>query len=109
MGLFDRIRKGLSRTRENVGARMDELVELHEDLTDEFYEDLTDVLIMADVGVKTAEFAVGRLRERCEAEKIPNTQKARQVLKDILVELMGSPPPWCSMACRLPRAALPMC
>ena len=70
MGLFDRIKKGLSRTRENVGARMDELVELHEDLTEEFYEDLTDILIMADVGVKTAQLVVDRLRERCEAEKI---------------------------------------
>ena len=92
MGLFDRIKKGLSRTRENVGARMDELVELHEDLTEEFYEDLTDILIMADVGVKTAQLVVDRLRERCEAEKIPNTQKARQALKYILVDLMGSEP-----------------
>ena len=92
MGLFDRIKKGLSRTRENVGARMDELVELHEDLTEEFYEDLTDILIMADVGVKTAQLVVDRLRERCEAEKIPNTQKAHQALKDILVDLMGSEP-----------------
>ena len=92
MGLFDRIKKGLSRTRENVGARMDELVELHEDLTEEFYEDLTDILIMADVGVKTAQLVVDRLRERCEAEKIPTTQKARQALKDILVDLMGSEP-----------------
>ena len=92
MGLFDRIKRGLSRTRENVGARMDELVELHEDLTEEFYEDLTDILIMADVGVKTAQLVVDRLRERCEAEKIPNTQKARQALKDILVDLMGSEP-----------------
>ena len=92
MGLFDRIKKGLSRTRENVGARMDELVELHEDLTEEFYEDLTDILIMADVGVKTAQLVVDRLLERCEAEKIPNTQKARQALKDILVDLMGSEP-----------------
>ena len=92
MGLFDRIKRGLSRTRENVGARMDELVELHEDLTEEFYEDLTDILIMADVGVKTAQLVVDRLRERCEAEKILNTQKARQALKDILVDLMGSEP-----------------
>lgn len=92
MGLFDRIKRGLSRTRENVGARMDELVELHEDLTEEFYEDLTDILIMADVGVKTAQLVVDRLRKRCEAEKIPNTQKARQALKDILVDLMGSEP-----------------
>ena len=92
MGLFDRIKRGLSRTRENVGARMDELVELHEDLTEEFYEDLTDILIMADVGVKTAQLVVDRLRERCEAEKIPTTQKARQALKDILVDLMGSEP-----------------
>ena len=74
MGLFDRIKKGLMRTRAAVGAQMEELVEIHEDLTDEFYEDLTDILIMADMGVKTAELAVNRLRERCEKESVPNTE-----------------------------------
>ncbi len=50
MGLFDKIKNGMRRTREAFTGRMDELVENYKELDDDFYEDLTDILIMADVG-----------------------------------------------------------
>ena len=62
MGLFDKIKNGMRRTREAFSGRMDELVETYTELEDDFYEDLTDILIMADVGVQTSELAVSRLR-----------------------------------------------
>ena len=65
MGLFDKIKAGLSKTRNAFSGRMDELVEAYKELDDDFYEDLTDILIMADVGVPTAELAVNRLKEKC--------------------------------------------
>ncbi len=92
MGLFDRIKQGLSRTRNNVSTKMDDLVVAYKELDDDFYEDLTDILIMADVGVKTTEMAVEKLRTKCQNEKIGDPAKAKGVLKDILVELMGSEP-----------------
>ena len=92
MGLFDRIKSGLKKTRDVFSGRMDELVENYQELNDDFYEDLTDVLIMADVGVKTTELAVGRLREKCTREKIGDPQKARAALKDILVDIMQAEP-----------------
>ena len=61
MGLFDKIRNGMKRTREVFSGRMDELVENYKELDDEFYEDLSDILIMADVGMETTELAVNRL------------------------------------------------
>ena len=63
MGLFDKIKKGLQKTRNAFSGRMDELVENYKELDDDFYEDLTDILIMADVGVPTSELAVNRLKE----------------------------------------------
>ena len=64
MGLFDRIKQGMRKTREIFSGRMDELVENYQELDDDFYEDLSDILIMADVGMKTTELAVGRLKEK---------------------------------------------
>ena len=92
MGLFDKIKKGLQKTRDVFTGRMDELVENYKELDDDFYEDLTDILIMADVGVPTSELAVNRLKEKCKAEKIGNPAKAREALKEILVNIMGSEP-----------------
>ena len=92
MGLFDRIKAGMKRTREAFSGRMDELVENYKELDDEFYEDLTDILIMADVGMATSELAVGRLREKCAAEKIGDPAKAREALKDILADILRAEP-----------------
>ncbi len=92
MGLFDKLKSRLTRTRENLSGRMDELVETYVELDDDFYDELTDILIMADVGMKTTELAVNQLREKCKAEKIGNPAKAREALKEILLNIMGSEP-----------------
>lgn len=92
MGLFDRIKRGLTRTRDNVSSKMDELAVAYKELDDDFYDDLTDILIMADVGMKTSEMAVAKLREKCQSEKIGDPAKAKGVLKQILVDMMGSEP-----------------
>ena len=92
MGLFDKIKKGLKKTRDVFTGRMDELVENYKELDDDFYEDLTDILIMADVGVPTSELAVSRLKEKCKAEKIGNPEKAREALKEILADILWAEP-----------------
>jgi len=92
MGLFDKIKRGLQKTREVFTGRMDELVENYKELDDDFYEDLTDILIMADVGVPTSELAVSRLKEKCKAEKIGNPEKAREALKEILADILWAEP-----------------
>ena len=92
MGLFDKIKKGLKKTREVFSGRMDQLVENYVELDDDFYEDLTDILIMADVGVPTSELAVNRLKEKCQKEKIGDPQKAREALKEILADILWAEP-----------------
>ena len=92
MGLFDKIKSGLQKTRNVFSGRMDELVESYKELDDDFYEDLTDILIMADVGVATSQLAVDRLREQCKREKIGNPAKAREALKQILVDILWAEP-----------------
>ena len=92
MGLFDRIKAGLQKTRAVFSGHMDELVENYKKLDDDFFEDLSDVLIMADVGMKTTELAVSRLREKCKAEKIGSAEQAREALKEILADMMRTEP-----------------
>ena len=92
MGFFDKIKQGMKRTREIFSGRMDELVENYKELDDDFYEDLSDILIMADVGMKTTELAVGRLKEKCKSEKIGDPAKAREALKGILTDILQAEP-----------------
>ena len=92
MGFFDKIKQGMKRTREIFSGRMDELVENYKELDDDFFEDLSDILIMADVGMKTTELAVGRLKEKCKSEKIGDPAKAREALKEILTDILQAEP-----------------
>ena len=92
MGLFSKIKEGLFKTRGNMGAKMDELVENTREIDDDFYEDLIDIMIMSDVGVKTAEEAVEKLREKCENEKITDAVKAKAEFAKIMADMMRDEP-----------------
>ena len=48
MAIFNKIRDRLTRSRETVATRVDQLVHSYRAIEDEFYEDLSDVLILAD-------------------------------------------------------------
>lgn len=90
-GLFSRLWQGLSKTRGNVAGRVDELIEATEKIDDGFYEDLVDILIMSDMGVRTSDKVIQELKARVEKEKITDAKKAREILKEILKEIMSMP------------------
>lgn len=90
-GLFSRLWQGLSKTRGNVAGRVDELIEATEKIDDDFYEDLVDILIMSDMGVRTSDKVIKELKARVEKEKITDAKKAREILKEILKEIMSMP------------------
>lgn len=90
-GLFSRLWQGLSKTRGNVAGRVDELIEATETIDEDFYEDLVDILIMSDMGVRTSDKVIQELKTRVARERITDTKKAREILKDILKEIMGMP------------------
>lgn len=81
MGLFDRLKSGLGKTRGGFTSRIGSLLtgrKIDEDLFDE----LEEALIEADLGISTAMKLMDTLRDRVEAEKIKDSDK----LKDILIE-----------------------
>ena len=90
-GLFSRLWQGLSKTRGNVAGRVDELIEATETIDEDFYEDLVDILIMSDMGVRTSDKVIQAFKTRVARERITDAKKAREILKDILKEIMGMP------------------
>ncbi len=86
MGFFEKIKAGLTRTKENIGHSFDSL--FAGELDDDFYDDLEETLILSDMGAETAMSAVERLREKTKAEKIRDTEGARACLRGILAEML---------------------
>lgn len=92
-GLFERLKEGLARTRESMSGRMDQIIRNSPELDEEFFEDLTDILIMADVGMKTSEEIVAELQKRVKEARVRDPEEAREMLKAILKERMNSQRP----------------
>lgn len=85
MGLFDKFRKGLKKTRdEGMVAQINEVMETHEKITDELFEELEEVLIMGDVGFPTAERVISDLKEKIANDNITRVSDVRETLKDIV-------------------------
>ncbi len=86
MGFFEKIKAGLTRTKENIGHSFDQL--FAGELNDEFYDQLEETLILADMGVDTALEVSEGLRRKAREEKIKTAAEAREALRDVLTELL---------------------
>lgn len=85
MGLWDKFRKGLRKTREEgITAQMDQVIESYEEITDDLYEELEEVLIMGDVGFPTAEKVIKSLKSKVENDRITSVKQVREMMKDIV-------------------------
>lgn len=94
MSFFQRLKVSLSKTRGNFTTKIDELVENTRVIDEDFYEELTDILILADTGVRSSEIIIGKLKEQVKDKHIKTGQEAREVFKQIIVdEVKVSRPP----------------
>jgi fused signal recognition particle receptor len=81
---FDRLSAGLSRTRDQLGDRLSDLVGRGPEVGDEFWEGLEVALIGADMGAPAAEEIVTRLRTRARREDLPDAAAVEEALVDII-------------------------
>ena len=88
MGFFDKIKQGLSKTRNAIGSTLGDLFKFSE-LDDDFYDELEESLILADLGVDTSVKAADLLRKRVKENHIKTTEEAKAALKEILVEMLN--------------------
>ncbi len=86
MGFFEKIKAGLTRTKENIGHSLDNL--FAGELTDDFYDELEETLILSDMGFDTTMEVVDALRAKVREEKIKEAQLAREALREIIAQML---------------------
>ena len=93
MGFFDKIKAGLTKTRDALSNTLGSVFSGFSQIDEDFYEELEECLILADLGVDTAVKAVERLRKTVKEQHLKETEQAKEALKGILVEMLevGSP------------------
>ena len=92
MGFFDKIKQGLTKTRDALNGTLGNVFTANE-IDDDFYDELEEALILADLGVDTAVRAVAKLRHRVFNENIKTVANAKTALKEVLADMLevGSP------------------
>ena len=88
MGFFDKIKAGLTKTREALSDTLGNVFAASE-IDEDFYDELEESLILADLGMDTAIRAVTSLRQRINNNNIKTVEQAREALKDILVDMLN--------------------
>ena len=89
MGFFDKIKAGLTKTREALSDTLGSVFTGFSEIDDDFYDELEESLILADLGVDTAVKATDRLRKVVREQHLKTTEEAKEALKEILVEMLN--------------------
>lgn len=89
MGLFSRLKKSLTKTREAVTGRVEALVYGRSTVDEELYDELEEILIQADVGVAAALELVGHVRAVLKEKRWDDPTKLRPILREKMSEILA--------------------
>lgn len=88
-GFFEKLKKGLEKTRNSFTDRINEVFQVAVYIDDDMYDDLEEALITSDVGARTADDIIERLREKIRTEKISRVADVKPALAEVIAELMN--------------------
>lgn len=87
MGFFEKLGNGLKKTRDNIFGGISAMMKKSE-INDDLYEELCERLIMADVGVYTAENLVEKLKKTVKEQHLKEGGEAYDALRRIICETL---------------------
>ncbi|KAF0232582.1 MAG: fused signal recognition particle [Desulfovibrionaceae bacterium] len=89
--LFIKLSEGLAKTREQIAARIDNLLTSHSSMDDDFWEELEEILIMADVGFEPAGKLLAQLKNRARKAGVTDPAGFKEILREELAQIFRAP------------------
>ena len=90
MGFFDRLKKGLAKTRETFTNKIEKLIIGYADIDDDLLDELEETLIMSDVGVKTTERLMADVRNGIKKKDINTPEDLKPFLAEKISEILST-------------------
>ena len=87
---FGRLKEGLTKTRNNIVSGIDSVFSGFSQIDADFYEELLEILIMGDIGIRTSEEIIDRLKKQVREKHIKEPEQCKQLLIDSIKEIMSS-------------------
>lgn len=89
MGFFDKLKAGLSKTRESISQKVNDVFSVFVKVDEELFENLEEALIMADIGVETSDYIIEKLRDNVKHKHITDGNLVKQELRDIISGILS--------------------
>ena len=86
VGFLDRLKSGLSKTRQSLSKRFDSILSGSRKIDDDVLEEIEEVLITSDIGVPTTMELMQRIEKK--ADKISNADEFKSQLKKEMLSLI---------------------
>lgn len=87
-GLFDKLRNGLSKTRQKLVSGIDDIILGKRAIDDDLFEELEEVLITADVGPVFACDLIEEMKERVKRKELNNPEALKSVMKGNIRDIL---------------------
>lgn len=88
MSLFDKLKKGLVKTRSGIVNSIKGLLKSFKKIDEELFDEIEEILISSDVGVETTEKLMEELRERVKESKIKEPDEIITLLKQSMLDIL---------------------
>ncbi len=89
MGFFDKIKKGLAKTRAAFGTMLEDVFDNADAIDDDFFDELEETLILADIGMETVNKLMAELRRRVINRGLTTTEHVKFNLRLILQDMLN--------------------
>ncbi|MCI8600528.1 MAG: signal recognition particle-docking protein FtsY [Oscillospiraceae bacterium] len=93
MGLFDKLKEGLRKTKESMMKKVEGVIHSFTKIDEDFLEELEETLIMSDVGMQTAEGIIAALRKKIKETGATDTGAVTGLLREIIAEMLAEERP----------------
>src|SRR5215470_17559660 len=87
---LDRMKEAVTRTRENLAERIEDVVSIGKEIDRATLDDLEMILLSADLGTATTQEVLGKLREKADRKQIKDVQELKRLLKEELLAILTS-------------------
>lgn len=88
MGLFDKLKQGLTKTRNVVTEQLNNVFSVFVRVDEELFENLEEALIMADLGMETSVLLIDELRDRVKRKHITDGNLVKQELYSVISDTL---------------------
>ncbi len=88
LSLLERLKRGLSKTQSSLVGRVDSLLRGRTSIDEDLLEELEEILITADLGIKTTQQLIGSLESSQARSELISPSQVRQLLIDELRKIL---------------------